>query len=86
MSTLSLLAAALKLLPLFLKLISQFKASADARVQRGLGRSEAEKEAYEEVSRRVQLAHEVEIEAEKEHAAKPGDDAFDQDFMRKDGA
>lgn len=82
MTVTSLLAVALKLLPLFLQLIRDFKASADAKVQRGLGRKEAENEAYAEMEGRVKLAREVEEEAAKEHAAKKDDSAFDQEFRR----
>lgn len=84
MSWTALLAAAIKSLPLILQLIQQFKSSADAKVQRGLGRDEAVAEALSEFARRVGIANEVEAEAAKDHASKPDDTAFDPEFQRKD--
>lgn len=84
MSWAALLAAAIKSLPLILQLIQQFKSSADAKVQRGLGRDEAVAEALTEFARKVGVAQEVETEAAKDHARKPDDTAFDPEFQRKD--
>lgn len=83
MTPLEWIGAAIRLLPIILNLISQFKASADAKVQRGLGRAEAEKEAYAEMEQRVQTAREVEVQAEKDHANIKDDGAFDREFERK---
>lgn len=80
----ALLAAAIKSLPLILQIIQQFKSSADAKVQRGLGRDEAVAESLTEVARKVGVAHQVEDEADKDHASKPDDTAFDPEFQRKD--
>lgn len=84
MTWLGLLAAAIKSLPLILQLIQQFKSSADAKVQRGLGREEAVAESLAEISRKVGVAHQVEAEADMDHASKPDDTAFDSEFQRRD--
>lgn len=76
------LAAAIKSLPLILQIIQQFKSSADARVQRGLGHDAAVADTLTEISRKVGIAEAVEAEATKDHASKPDDSAFDQDFRR----
>lgn len=80
----ALLAAAIKSLPLILQIIQQFKSSADAKVQRGLGRDEAVAESLAEIARKVGVAHQVEDQADKDHAANPDDTAFDPEFQRKD--
>jgi len=79
---LSFLAAAIKSLPLILQLIQQFKSSADAKVQRGLGRDEAVAEAAAEFQRKISIASGVEAEAAKAHATKSDDTAFDNEFRR----
>lgn len=76
--------AALKVLPIVLDLIRMFKASADAKVQQGIGRDQAVREALQEGARRIALADAAEQQARKDHAEKAGDDAFDPEFMRKD--
>lgn len=83
MSWLAFLAAAIKSLPLVLQLIQQFKSSADAKVQRGLGHDEAVAEAATEFQRKVTIGADVDAEAAKDHAAKSDDSAFDPEFMRK---
>ena len=83
---LSFITAALKVLPLVLQIISQFKQAADEKTQRGLGYDEAVKQALQEASDKLKIANDVEAAARKEHATKTGDDAFDTEFMRKDGA
>lgn len=86
MGTGAFLLAALKVLPLLLRLISQFKQAADEKVQRGLGFDQAVKEALEEGSRRLAIAKEAAEIAAKEHAAHPNDDSgFLTEFQRRDG-
>lgn len=85
MGTGAFILAALKVLPLLLRLFSQFKSAADEKVQRGLGYDQAVKEALEEGSRRLVIAKEAAEIAEKEHAAHPNDDSgFLNEFARKD--
>lgn len=78
--------AAVKSLPQVLKLVNALMAMAEAKRQRGIGYDQAVKEALEEGSEKVRLANDIEAEARKDHATKAGDDAFDMEFMRKDGA
>lgn len=78
------ISAALKALPIVLDLIRMFKASADAKVQQGIGYDQAVKEALQEGQRRMALADEAERQARKDHAEKKDDSAFDPEFMRKD--
>lgn len=54
------------------------------KAQRDLGYEQARTDASAVAADRLAQARTVEAEAEKDHASKPGDDAFDQDFMRKD--
>lgn len=83
MTILGWIGVAAKLLPLILSLIQQFKSSADAKEQRGLGRAEAEKEALEELTSMMKVAKEVEEAAAKDHATIKDDNAFDREFERK---
>lgn len=84
MSWTALLAAAIKSLPLILEIIQQFKSSAEAKVQRGLGRDQAVADALTEIARKVAAAQEVDAEAARDHANKPDDTAFDPEFQRRD--
>lgn len=77
-------AAALKSLPLILQLIGQFKSSADAKANRGIGYDQAVKESLEEGAASIATARQVEAEAEKDHATIKDDTAFDPEFHRKD--
>lgn len=78
--------AALKVLPLILDLVRMFKQAADEKMQRGIGYDQAVKEALEEGQRRLTIAREAAEIAAREHAKHPAtDDAFDQEFVRKNG-
>lgn len=76
------LLAALKALPALISLFSALKRDADASANRGIGYDLAVKQSLEVATERVAAAREVEREAEKEHATKLDDSAFDQDFKR----
>lgn len=84
MTTWAFIMAAIKALPLVLQLISRFKQAADEKVQRGIGFDLAVKMTLEEGNRKLALADAAEQQARQDHANKPGDDAFDQEFIRKD--
>lgn len=49
---------------------------------RAAGRAEANAETLGKNADAVRQANEAEIEAQREHATAPGDDAFDQEFRR----
>jgi hypothetical protein len=74
--------AALKALPALISLIQSIKGSAEAAKNQGIGYDKAVKDSLETAAARVKIARDVEIEAEKDHAAKADDSAFDQDFRR----
>ena len=76
------LLAALKALPALISLFSAIKGSAEAAKNQGIGYDKAVKDSLETAAARAQIAREVEQEAEKDHAAKADDSAFDQDFKR----
>jgi hypothetical protein len=74
--------AALKALPALISLISAIKGSAEAAKNQGIGYDKAVKASLETAAARVRMAREVESEAEREHAAKSDDSAFDPEFRR----
>lgn len=74
--------AALRALPALISLISSIKGSADAAKNQGIGYDKAVKESLETAAARVAQSREIEVEVEKEHAAKSDDSAFDQEFRR----
>lgn len=76
--------AALKMLPAVVALFNALVARADAKVQRGLGYDQAVKDTLVQSAESVRKGDLAEEEARRDHAAKPGDDAFDAEFMRKD--
>lgn len=76
------LLAALKALPALISLISSIKGSADASANQGIGYDRAVKESLEMAAARIQMADEATQEAERDHATKADDSAFDQDFKR----
>ena len=83
MSWLALAAAALKALPLLLNLISQFKASTEAKVQRGLGYDEAVADGLRAVTKQLAEVDEAVQEARERQTAHPGsDDGRDTQFRR----
>ncbi len=76
------LLAALKALPAVISLITAIKGDADAAHNQGIGYDKAVKDALEIKAARIAEARQIEEEAEKEHAAKADDSAFDQEFRR----
>lgn len=74
--------AALKSLPALISLISAIKGSAEAAKNQGIGYDKAVKDSLQTAADRVRQAREIENEAAKDHAAKPDDSAFDQEFKR----
>lgn len=76
------LLAALKALPALISLISSIKGSADAASNQGIGYDRAVKESLETAAARIEMADEAAREAERDHATKGDDSAFDQDFKR----
>jgi hypothetical protein len=76
------LLAALKALPALISVFVSIKQDADAAHNQGIGYDKAVKDALEAKSARVAEARQVEVDAEKEHATKADDTAFDQDFRR----
>lgn len=84
MGTGAFLLAAFKVLPEVLALINALMARADAKKQQGIGYDQAVKEALQEGAENLKKGDAAELAARKEHATKPGDDAFDPEFMRKD--
>ena len=83
MTWLAFVAAALKALPLLLNLISQFKASAEAKVQRGLGYDEAVADGLKLMTKQLAEIDESVEEARAKQAAHPGsDDGRDTEFRR----
>lgn len=74
--------AALKALPALISLISAIKGDADAAHNQGIGYDKAVKDSLEAGAARVTQARQIEQEAEKEHATKADDSAFDQEFKR----
>ena len=76
------LLAALKALPALIQLIASIKVSADAATNRGAGYDQAVAGILKSTAARLALAQQVEDEADKDHAAKANDSAFDQDFKR----
>lgn len=74
--------AALRALPALISLLAGVKISADAKANQGIGYDKAVKDSLETAAARVKQAREIEVEAEKEHAAKSDDSAFDQEFKR----
>ena len=74
--------AALKALPALIGLIQSIKGDADAAKNQGTGYDKAVKDSLETAASRVKLAREIEIEAEKDHAAKSDDSAFDPEFRQ----
>ena len=83
MTWLALAAAALKALPLLLNLNSQLKASAEAKVQRGIGYDEAVADGLKMMTRQLAAIDEAVGEARAKQAAHPGsDDGRDTEFRR----
>ena len=83
MTWLALLAAAIKSLPLLLNLISQFKASTEAKVQRGLGYDEAVADGLRAVTKQLAEVDEAVDDAREKQASHPGsDDGRDTQFRR----
>ena len=82
MTWLALAAAAIKSLPLLLNLISQFKASAEAKVQRGIGYDEAVADGLKLMTKQLAEIDEAVGEARARQSATPGDDGRDTEFRR----
>jgi hypothetical protein len=78
------LLAALKALPALISLISALRSDADARANQGLGYDQAVADTLKKGADMIAAARQVEAEAEKEHATKSDDSAFDREFERKD--
>lgn len=78
------LLAAIKALPALIELISTIKVSADAATNRGVGYDQAVADALKSSAARLALAQQVEAEADKDHATKTDDTAFDPEFRRND--
>lgn len=74
--------AALKALPALISLASAIKGSADAAANRGIGYDKAVADSLKVATDRITAARAIEQEAEKDHATKSDDSAFDQDFKR----
>ena len=74
-----------KIILVALQLFSAFWRFFVSAKDRALGHAEAEKEALEAQAKQNAQAVEEANKAESEHAKHPdSDDAFDQDFKRKD--
>lgn len=84
MSWTAFLLAAIKSLPALIQLISTIKVSADAATNRGVGYDQAVADTLKSSASRLALAQQAEAEADKDHAAKTDDTAFDPDFKRND--
>lgn len=83
MTWLALVTAAIKSLPLLLNLISQFKASAEAKVQRGIGYDEAVADGLKLMTKQLAEIDESVDGARAKQAAHPGsDDGRDTEFRR----
>lgn len=78
------LLAALKALPALISLASAIKLSVDAATNRGIGYDQAVADVLQATTDRLTIAQQVEADAEKEHASKPDDTAFDPEFKRAD--
>ena len=78
------LLAALKALPALAQLAASLKAEAEARANQGIGHDLAVSQTLRIAAARLAIAREVEAEADRDHAAKAGDAAFDPDFRRED--
>lgn len=79
------LSAILSALPKLLSLISLIVSMVRESEQRGLGRTEAVKEALENAAQDIAYANAVEEDARRSHNEHPDDDSgFDQDFKRAD--
>lgn len=74
--------AALKALPALIQLIASIKVSADAAINRGVGYDQAVSDVLKSTADRIALAQQVEEQADKDHAEKSDDTAFDPDFKR----
>lgn len=78
------LLAALKALPALIQLLASIKVTAEAQVNQGIGYDQAVADTLKTASDRLTIAQQVEAEAAQDHATKPDDTAFDQDFKRAD--
>jgi hypothetical protein len=76
--------AVLKALPALISLVSALKNDADAATNRGLGYDQAVADGLKRAADMLAIAHQVEDEAQRDHASKSDDSAFDRDFQRKD--
>jgi hypothetical protein len=76
--------AALKALPALISLFAALKNDADAKANQGLGYDHAVAHTLKKGADMIAAARQVEAEAERDHAAKSDDSAFDQQFQRKD--
>ena len=77
------IAAALKSLPLILQIIGQFKASADAKANRGIGYDQAVADGLKVMSEQLTAADEAVNAAREKQVQHPNsDDGRDTDFRR----
>jgi hypothetical protein len=76
--------AALKALPALISLISAIKVSADASANQGIGYDQAVADTLKKGADMLAVVKNVEQQAERDHATKQDDTAFDTEFQRKD--
>lgn len=78
----TILLSLIKLLPLVLSLINRIADYAKSAQDRGIGRDQAVLEALTIANEQLAAAQKAREAAAAEHARKPGDDAFDDEFKR----
>lgn len=76
--------AVLKSLPAAIALFKALIQRAENKRQQGIGYDQAVKEALEEGAENLRRGDAAEEQARKDHATKAGDEAFDNEFARKD--
>jgi hypothetical protein len=84
MTMLAFISFLLSAVPKLLELMSKLVAYAHDRELISLGETKAIAAALKKLSDVVEIARQVEADAEKKHADDPTDSAFDRDFERKD--